>query len=108
MSAPASPVTVVARVKVRSGSEQAAEAAFRRHIDHVRREEPQTLVYVMHRSRKDPTTFLFYERYADAAAFDRHGKSAAMQGLFRELTPLLDGAPAIELYDEVDGTVRKA
>ena len=99
----AAPITVFARVKVRSGSEGAAEAAFRRHVEHVRREEPGTLVYVMHRSRKDPTIFAFYERYEDAAAFDRHGKSAAMQSLFRELTPLLDGAPAIELCDELDG-----
>jgi quinol monooxygenase YgiN len=97
------PVTVVARLKVRSGQEPAAETLFRRHIEYVRREEPGTLVYVFHRSRKDPTSFLFYERYEDAAAFDRHGKSAAMQSLFRELTPLLDGPPAIDLYDEIDG-----
>ena len=97
------PLTVVARLKIRSGSEAAAEALFRRHIDHVRREEPGTLTYVLHRSRKDASTFLFHERYVDAAAFDRHGKSAAMQALFRELTPLLDGPPAIDLYDEIDG-----
>ena len=97
----AQPITVVARVKVRAGSEAAAEAAFRKHVEHVRRDEPGTLVYLMHRSRKDPTIFAFYERYEDAAAFDRHGKSAAMQSLFRELTPMLDGPPAIELYDEI-------
>ena len=96
-------LAVVARLKVRAGSEAAAEAAFRRHVEYVRREEPDTLEYVFHRSRKDATTFVFYERYADAAAFDRHGKSAAMQALFRELTPILDGPPAIDLYDEIDG-----
>ena len=103
MSSAGSPVSVIARVKVRAGSESAAEAAFRRHLERVRRDEPGTLAYLLHRSRKDPTLFLFYERYADAPAFDRHGKSAAMQSLFRELTPLLDGAPAIELCDELDG-----
>lgn len=94
---------VVAKVKARSGSEAQLEALFRRHIEHVRREEPGTLVYVLHRSRKDPTTFVFYERYEDAAAFDRHGKSAAMQALYRDLTPLLDGPPTIDLLDEIDG-----
>lgn len=96
-------MVVVARIKVRTGAEAAAESAFRRQIDYVVREEPGTLLYLMHRSRKDPTTFLFYEKYADAASFDRHGKSAAMQQLFSALTPLLDGAPVIELYDELGG-----
>lgn len=92
---------VAAKIKVQAGKEQDAERAFRKHVDFVTREEPGTLLYVLHRSRKDPTTFFFYERYADAAAFDRHGKSAAMQGLFSTLSPILDGPPAIELYDEI-------
>lgn len=94
---------VVAKLKLKAGSEAAAEAAFRKQIDYVSREEPKTLVYRLHRSRKDATTFLFYEKYADAEAFDRHGKSSAMQELFRTLTPLLDGAPQIELYDDLGG-----
>ena len=94
---------VVAKIKVKAGSEGVAEAAFRKQIDYVSREEPKTLVYRMHRGRKDPTTFLFYEQYADGEAFDRHGKSSAMQELFRTLTPLLDGAPQIELYEDLGG-----
>jgi len=92
---------VVAKIKVKSGHEADAEAAFRKQIDYVKREEPGTLLYVMHRGRKDRSTFLFYEKYADAEAFDRHGKSTGMQELFRALQPLLDGPPSIELYDEV-------
>jgi quinol monooxygenase YgiN len=94
---------VVARIKVRAGTEAEAEQAFRKQIEYVTREEPGTELYVLHRSRKDPTVFLFYERYADAGAFDRHGKSAAIQELFRALQPLLEGAPSIELYDEIAG-----
>jgi quinol monooxygenase YgiN len=96
-------MVVVAKIKVKPGSEGDAEAAFRRQIDFVSREEPQTLAYVLHRGRKEKSTFLFYEKYADAAAFDHHGKSAAMQQLFKALTPLLDGPPSIELYDEIAG-----
>lgn len=94
---------VIAKLKVKAGREAEAEAAFRTQIDFVTREEPGTLVYRLHRSRRDSSTFLFYERYVDAAAFDRHGKSTAMQVLFKTLTPLLDGAPSIELYDELGG-----
>jgi quinol monooxygenase YgiN len=96
-------MVVVAKLKVKSGAEDDAEKAFRKQIDYVTREEAGTLLYVMHRSRKDPTTFLFYEKYVDGDAFDRHGKSAAMRELFKTLQPILDGAPVIETYDEVDG-----
>jgi (4S)-4-hydroxy-5-phosphonooxypentane-2,3-dione isomerase len=94
---------VIAKIKVKSGYEGEAEAAFRKQIDFVTREEPRTLIYLLHRSRKDPSTFLFYEKYADGDAFDRHGKSSGIQELFKTLTPLLEGAPAIELYDELGG-----
>ncbi len=96
-------MVVVAKLKVKAGREAEAEAAFRKQIDYVNREEPGTLAYLLHRGRKDAATFLFYERYADPQAFDRHGKTAAIQGLFRTLQPLLDGAPVIELYDELGG-----
>ena len=96
-------MVVVAKIRVKAGREAEAEAAFRKQIDYVTREEPATLVYRLHRGRKDASLFLFYERYADPDAFDRHGKSASIQELFRSLQPLLDGAPAIELYDELGG-----
>lgn len=96
-------MVVVAKIRVKPGSEGEAEAAFREQLDFVTREEPGTLLYLLHRGRKDPSTFLFYEKYVDAEAFDRHGKSGAMQRLFKALTPLLAGAPVIELYDELGG-----
>jgi len=96
-------MVVVAKIKVKAGREAEAEAAFRKQIAYVTREEPATLVYRLHRGRKDASVFLFYERYADPEAFDRHGKTASIQELFRSLQPLLDGAPAIELYDELGG-----
>jgi quinol monooxygenase YgiN len=96
-------MVVVAKIRVKAGREAEAEAAFRKQIDYVTREEPTTLAYLLHRGRKDPGVFLFYERYADPGAFDRHGKSAAIQELFRSLQPVLEGAPTIELFDELGG-----
>jgi quinol monooxygenase YgiN len=96
-------MVVVAKVKVKVGAADEAERAFRKQIDFVTREEAGTLLYVMHRSRKDPTTFLFYEKYVDGDAFDRHGKGAGMKELFKTLQPILDGAPVIETYDELGG-----
>src|SRR2546421_1345208 len=96
-------MVVVAKLKVKAGREAEAEAAFRKQIDFVTREEPGTLAYLLHRGRKEKSTYLFYERYADAEAFDRHGKTTAMQELFRALQGVLDGAPSIELFDELGG-----
>jgi quinol monooxygenase YgiN len=96
-------MVVVAKIKVKPGHETEAETAFRTQIDFVTREEPGTLLYVLHRGRKQRSTFLFYEKYADAEAFDRHGKTSAIQALFKAIQGLLDGPPAIELYDELGG-----
>jgi quinol monooxygenase YgiN len=96
-------MVVVAKIKVKAGLEAEAEAALRKQIDYVTREEPGTLLYLLHRGRKDRSTFLFYEKYTDSEAFDRHGKSSAMQDLFRVLQPLLEGPPSIELYEEIGG-----
>jgi|SRR6266542_2621996 len=96
-------MVVVAKIKVKQGHEAEAEAAFRKQIDFVTREEPGTLLYLLHRGRKQGNAFLFYEKYADADAFDRHGKTSAIQALFKTLQGLLDGPPSIELYDELGG-----
>ncbi|HSD11348.1 MAG TPA: putative quinol monooxygenase [Candidatus Binatia bacterium] len=96
-------MVVIAKIKVKPGREAEAEAAFRKQIEFVAREEPGTLVYLLHRGRKERGAFLFYEKYADAEAFDRHGKTAAIQQLFKALQAMLDGPPSIELYDEIGG-----
>ena len=96
-------MVVVAKIKVQQGHEAEAEAAFRKQIDFVTREEPGTLLYLLHRGRKQRSTFLFYEKYVDADAFDRHGKTSAIQALFKTLHDILDGPPSIELYDELGG-----
>jgi quinol monooxygenase YgiN len=94
---------VVAKIKVKLGCEAEAEAAFRKQIDFVTRQEPGTLLYLLHRGRQQRSTFLFYEKYADADAFDRHGKTSAIQELFKRIQGMLDGPPSIELYDEIGG-----
>jgi quinol monooxygenase YgiN len=96
-------ITVVAKLKVQPGKEAEFEKACRTMIDHVRGAEETTLTYVLHRARKDPTTFLFYERYRDRAGLDAHAQSPQMATLFGTIGPMLDGAPVIETYEEIDG-----
>jgi quinol monooxygenase YgiN len=96
-------VTVVAKLKVQAGKEADFERAARVMIEHVKSAEHSTLTYVLHRARKDPTTFLFYERYTDRAGLDAHSQSPQMATLFSAIGPMLDGPPQIEMYEEIDG-----
>jgi quinol monooxygenase YgiN len=94
-------LTIVARMKIKSGKEEDAEAALRDMIAYVSAAEPGTLRYALHRAVGDPTHLLMYEQYADQAAVDTHGTSERIQHLFATLAPLLDGQPSIEMYEEI-------
>ena len=96
-------MTIVAKIKVKSGKEGDAERALTDMIEYVRANEPGTVRYTLHRAVGDPTTLLMYEQYADQAAVDTHSTSARIQQLFATLGPLLDGQPGIEMYSEVAG-----
>jgi quinol monooxygenase YgiN len=94
---------VIAKVKVKSGSEPKFQAEAEKMISHVTANEPDTLMYVLHRAQSDPSEFLFYEVYADQAALATHGSSAAMQTFFGALGGIVDGRPEIVLYEELGG-----
>jgi quinol monooxygenase YgiN len=96
---------VVAKMKAKHGEEKNMEEALRDLVSKVAAEEG-TLVYTLHRSQKDPTQFLFYEKYADAGALKAHGQTAYFKEAFGVMQNLLDGAPEIEIYDEVVGLNR--
>ena len=93
---------VVAKLKAKSGEEGKMEEALRGMVAKVEAEEG-TLMYSLHRSHKDPTLFLFYEKYTDAEALKAHSETPYFKDLFGVLQPLIDGAPEIETYDELAG-----
>ena len=96
---------VVAKIKAKSGEEDKMEKAFLDIMPKVAQEEG-TLMYTLHRSQKDPTVFLFYEKYTDAQALSVHSSTPYFKELFGILKPLLDGAPEIEMYTEIAGLQR--
>jgi quinol monooxygenase YgiN len=96
-------MTVVAKLKVKQGQEEALIAGLRKMIAHVKANEPGTQTYVLHRSTANPSQFLVYEVYADQAAFAAHGGSDAMREFFTLVATLLDGRPEIEMYEELAG-----
>jgi len=95
--------TVIAKLKVKAGSEATFQQAADKMIVHVKANEPGTLTYVLHRSTADPTEFLFYEVYADQGALGAHSSSEPMQQFFGAIGGLLDGRPEITMYEELGG-----
>jgi len=91
---------VVAKLKAKSGEEANVEESLRGMVEKVA-QEPGTLMYTLHRSRKDPGVFLFYEKYEDGAALKAHSSTPYFKELFAALQSVLDGAPEIEMYDEL-------
>lgn len=96
-------IVVIAKMKTQAGQEEAVETELRKLVEYVRNEEPGTLTYLCHRSVEDPGQFLFYERYQNQEALNRHMSSARFLQIFQRVSPLLDGAPVIERYEEIAG-----
>ena len=93
-------LTVVAKIRAARGKGDALAALLREQAAVVRKAEPGCLVYRPHRSRKDPDLFLFYEQYADDAAFDAHRKAPHLAGYRerREREGLTEGTVEVEIY----------
>ena len=95
-------VTLIARIKAKQGSEGQLEEAFRDMIKKVRAAEPGCQAYILHKANDDPTQFVWYETYADQAAFDNHRKTEHMKEMGGRIANLLDGRPQIEMLSELD------
>jgi quinol monooxygenase YgiN len=95
-------VTLIAKIKAKQGSEGQLEAAFHDMIKKVRAAEPGCQAYILHKANDDPTKFVWYETYADQAAFDNHRKTEHMKEMGGRIANLLDGRPEIEMLTELD------
>ncbi len=91
--------TVIATIKVKSDKVDEAKGLFARLAKGVNENEPGTLAYIPHQRKDDPTTFVFYEKYADGDAFATHGENLKKVG--REFAGVMAGPPEIVMMDEV-------
>lgn len=95
-------IGVVAKLKVQDGKGAEFEAAAKEMIGAVKRNESgKTLVYSLHRSQDDPTTYVFYELYTDADALAAHGTTDHMKAFGGKIGAVLAGRPEIERLDHV-------
>lgn len=91
---------VVAKLKAKKGAEEEMEAILRKAVQNVASEEG-TLTYTLHRSQKDPGTFMFYEKYKDADALNTHSTTPHFKAMFGALKDLVDSPAEIEMYAEL-------
>lgn len=96
-------ITVVAKLKAAEGKQDELKAALSTMVANVKANEPGVKAYSLHVADNDPTQFMFYEQYADAAAFEAHSKTEHMKALGASLAGLLAGRPEIERYTFLEG-----
>lgn len=90
--------TVVAKLQAKPGQDKELEAILLEQVAAVRAAEPDCLVYRLHRSADDPTTFLFYEQYRSEAAFACHRKAPHLAAFQARRQALVAGPAQVEIY----------
>jgi len=91
--------SVIATIKVKEDKMDEAKSLFKKLVEGVEANEPGTLAYIPHQRKDEPATFIFYEKYADDAAFATHG--ANLQKVGKEFAGVMAGPPEIVLIDEI-------
>jgi quinol monooxygenase YgiN len=90
---------LVVRMRAQEGKEDEVAAAIA-ELTEATRQEPGCEHYIPCRSQEDPRAFLFYEQYADKAAFEAHGASEHFQRLaVGKLFPMLEEGRERVFYD---------
>ena len=90
--------SVIATLKVKEDKLDEAKAFLTKLAADTLANEEGTLAYTVHQRVDDPATFVFYEKYADDAAFAEHGKN--LQKVGKDFAAILAGAPDIVMLNE--------
>ena len=99
--------TIVARLKIQDGKEDAALEALKKMAAAVEANEPGTLAYVIHRSSDNPSEIVFFELYADDDASKAHRGGEAMRAFNSGFAGLFDVSQVkIERLERIAGVVR--
>ncbi|MBW2282015.1 MAG: antibiotic biosynthesis monooxygenase [Deltaproteobacteria bacterium] len=91
--------SLIATLKVKEEKVDEAVKFFQELQENVKSNEPGTLEYVFHQKAGEPSTFVVYEKYADADALKTHSANLAKVGA--RFAPILDGPPDIVRLDEI-------
>jgi len=95
-------IAIVATMKAKSGKENELIAIMKGLVKAVRENEPGALDYTFHRSHKDASSFLVYEKYKDGEAMQAHMAAPHFQQAAQKMGDLLDGVLGIETFDVME------
>ena len=92
---------VVARFTTKPGSENEV-ATLLAEMTPQALSEPECHMYIVNRLVDQPSVFLLYEQYTDAAGFAAHGETEAFKRIIAgQVVPLLDGRSR-EIFEVVE------
>jgi quinol monooxygenase YgiN len=94
---PEGAVILTAAVKAKPGEEDAVKEALLSLVEPTRK-EAGCICYNLHRSKSDPTEFLFYEQWASQADLDAHSKAPHMKALGPKLKDRTDKGAGLVFY----------
>jgi quinol monooxygenase YgiN len=89
------PIYQTAHYRVRPEAVDKVKAAIAEFVDYVAENEPGTRVYAAWQQQADPTSFVHLFEFADAAAHEAHGRSAAVRRFEAVYGPELADGPVI-------------
>jgi (4S)-4-hydroxy-5-phosphonooxypentane-2,3-dione isomerase len=95
-------ITFIARMTCKPGREQEFIRLARRLEDHVRRNEPEVLVYGFFKLR-EPNRYAVLESFPDEASEERHMSSSILAEVGPKLSACLEGTWVREYLDPLDG-----
>ncbi len=100
-------VTVIFRAKMKEGKENEALEWLKKMVGAVEADEAGALAYIGHRSQDDPSEIVFFEIYADDAAFEAHRTTPHMAEMGAGFVDLFDASTLkVERLDRVAGFAR--
>ena len=100
-------IAILAQFKIKPEMQAEAEKALAEMVAAVEANEPGAVLYIAHRSQKDPTPITFFEAYADGDAFRAHTATPHFQNLQRVLAQVADlSTVRIERLERIAGFTR--
>lgn len=93
-------IVVVAAFKAKKDCEKELKELFKNAFPTVQQEEG-TVRYILHRAKKDPGKFLFYEAYQDKDAFKYHSSQYILKKILIRAYELVEEEPSIEIYEKI-------
>ena len=99
------PISIISKLVCIPGKNIEIEGALNEMRQAVLDNEPGTLLFINHRSRKSPEEYYIFEQYENEAAADRHAKSEAFKAAVEKLLPNVEGPAEHTGLDVIENAI---